>query len=206
MLKILLHWVGVNPLPAFLAFCTFYWWQLCQAGITDSCIKGSVWSGYSIGEGQQLGKYPLISQSGVKTSLQAAPQSHSTLWLMKYLTTSVDKKWVLRNWKSPLHFPSKCVFCSLRDGMSLVCCMWLKICPIIYISSVLWGMIGWWEVYLMWAVCDVHTSLMKTGWDSRTWPGHSTNVDSPVSSLMNYCVMVKLGDSEHVTCMWCNSR
>lgn len=42
--------------------------------------------------GQQLGKYPLISQSGVKTSLQAAPPSHSTLWLMKYLTTSVDKK------------------------------------------------------------------------------------------------------------------
>lgn len=41
--------------------------------------------------GQQLGKYPLISQSGVKTSLQAAPPSHSTLWLMKYLTTSVDK-------------------------------------------------------------------------------------------------------------------
>lgn len=42
--------------------------------------------------GQQLGKYHLISQSGVKTSLQAAPPSHSTLWLMKYLTTSVDKK------------------------------------------------------------------------------------------------------------------
>lgn len=42
--------------------------------------------------GQQLGKYPLISQSGVKTSLQAAPLSHSTLCLMKYLTTSVDKK------------------------------------------------------------------------------------------------------------------
>ncbi len=42
--------------------------------------------------GQQLGKYHLISQSGVKTSLQAAPPSHSTLRLMKYLTTSVDKK------------------------------------------------------------------------------------------------------------------
>lgn len=42
--------------------------------------------------GQQLGKYPLISQSGVKTSLRAAPLSHSTLCLMKYLTSSVDKK------------------------------------------------------------------------------------------------------------------
>lgn len=67
--------------------------------------------------GQQLRKYPLISQSDVKTSLQAAPLSHSTLGLMKYLTTSVDKKWVLRNWKSPLHYPSKCIFCSLKADM-----------------------------------------------------------------------------------------
>lgn len=73
--------------------------QLCQAGPPDSCIKsgGGVRSGYSIGEGQRLGKYPLISQSGVKTSLQAAPLSHSALGLMKYLTAGVDKKWVLRN-------------------------------------------------------------------------------------------------------------
>lgn len=41
--------------------------------------------------GEQLGKYPLISQSGVKTSLQAAPPSHSTLQLMKYLIATVDK-------------------------------------------------------------------------------------------------------------------
>lgn len=55
--------------------------QLCQAGPPDSCVKteGGVRSGYSVGEGQRLGKYPLISQSGVKTSLQAAPLSHSAL-------------------------------------------------------------------------------------------------------------------------------
>ncbi len=97
-LKIVLCCVGANLWLASLADERILLFFFASGG----CVRQALLTAAPVykGEGmiglqhmgQQLGKYPLISQSGVKTSLQAAPPSHSTHWLMKYLTTSVDKK------------------------------------------------------------------------------------------------------------------
>lgn len=96
-LKILVCWVLEKPWLASLADERILGSLLVEAASGGHLLTAALLSKGDgmIGlqhMGQQLGKYPLISQSGVKTSLQAAPPSRSTLWLMKYLTTSVDKK------------------------------------------------------------------------------------------------------------------